>query len=303
MEWIAAKFFGSSLPGMGAVSAETVRKYLAGIRSRHVDMALNIDIFRHPSIKRMLSGATSINPALGEPRIKKPITKAQLDVIVPGEAASVSYIDNVNLSAAYSLMFAGFLRLGEITYTKVEADAADFQYIHATRSDISFGPDFYHFRLKRSKTDVEKLGVVITVAATGGPACPYAAMARLFREDPRERSEPLFRSSYSKSFTPSYFMTNLIRRMVSLGINTEKITGHSFRYGAAQHAKECGLTDHEIQCLGRWTSDVFKIYCGTSLSERLALNYKFQSGQCRGLGYVKNADSKHPISLGSLSYD
>lgn len=143
-------------------------------------------------------------------------------------------------------MFAGFLRLGEITYTKSDANIADFQFIHATRSDIAFGPDCYHFRLKRSKTDVEKKGVIITVAATGGTACPYVAMKRLFKEDRRKGFEPLFSSQQSRAFTPGYCITNLIRRMTTLGMNTDKITGHSFRYGAAQHAKECGLTDQEI---------------------------------------------------------
>jgi len=77
--------------------------------------------------------------------------------------------------------------------------------------------------------------------------------------------------------------------MVPLQLSTDKITGHSFRYGAAQHAKECGLTDEEVQKLGRWTSEAFRIYTGTSLSELLELNYKFQSGKCRGLGYINNA--------------
>lgn len=76
MEWIVAKFFGTSEPGMGSVSAGTIRKYLAGVRSKHVDLALNIDIFSHPSLKRMLSGATLVNPILVEPRTKMPITKA-----------------------------------------------------------------------------------------------------------------------------------------------------------------------------------------------------------------------------------
>jgi len=157
MEWSAAKFFGNSAPGMGAVSAKTLKKYLAAIRSRHVDRALAIDTFSHPSVRRMLAGATSLNPSIMQPYTKKPITKAQLDLIVPNELKTVSRVDNLNLNAAFTLMFAGFMRLGEITYTKAQFAAPDFQYIHATRSDIAFGPDFFHFRLKRSKTDVEKL--------------------------------------------------------------------------------------------------------------------------------------------------
>jgi hypothetical protein len=64
IEWVAAKFFGNSSDGMAVVTAQTLRKYLTAIRSRHVDMALSVSIFTHPSLNRMLSGATSLNPVL-----------------------------------------------------------------------------------------------------------------------------------------------------------------------------------------------------------------------------------------------
>jgi len=37
-------------------------------------------------------------------------------------------------------------------------------------------------------------------------------------------------------------------------------SGHSFRWGAAQHASDIGMLDSEIQTLGRWSSTAFQLY-------------------------------------------
>lgn len=142
-----------------------------------------------------------------------------------------------------------------------------------------------------SDSRVVSIKILRNFRPIGSPTCAYTAMRRLFREDPQPGTTPLFRSAASTSFTKGHVISHLHRRMAQLSFSVHKITGHSFRYGAAQHAKDCGLTDEQIQRLGRWTSDAFKVYVGTSFSEVFELNYKFQSGQCLGLGYVKNVDS------------
>ncbi|KAF1982035.1 hypothetical protein K402DRAFT_317844, partial [Aulographum hederae CBS 113979] len=101
---------------------------------------------------------------------------------------------DITLDAAFCLAFAGFLRMGEITYTDKQRSEHSFAATKVTRSDvkISSSGDHMTFRLKRSKADKHKEGVQITIAATYDNVCPIAAMTRLFTSNPQAPSAPLF---------------------------------------------------------------------------------------------------------------
>lgn len=121
-----------------------------------------------------------------------PITKDLLGKITAPPPTS---IEDFNTDAAFKIAWAGFPRMGEITYTAAQAKKTSFSSIKATRSDISFAEDdeYAVLRLKRSKTDIEHSGVQMILAATGEPTCPVIALCRLFAVDPQPPNEPLFR--------------------------------------------------------------------------------------------------------------
>ena len=77
--------------------------------------------------------------------------------------------------------------MGEISYTNKQRSEPSFAVTKATHLDIQFSPSEDHltFRLKRSKTDKDKQGVQIIIAATFNAVCPVAALQRLFLLDPR----------------------------------------------------------------------------------------------------------------------
>jgi hypothetical protein len=68
--------------------------------------------------------------------------------------------------------------------------------------------------------------------------------------------EPLLRDTYIKR------MRDLLR---ACGINAEDFAGHSTRRGAATTAASLGVTAIDIQRMGRWRSDAFKVYIDTPL--------------------------------------
>ena len=196
----------------------------------------------------MLNGAARLFPK--EKRNRQSIRKEVLQRIT---ASSSESIRDLNLSAAFKLAFAAFLRLGEITHTKADLKMENFSRIRTTRSDIVFAGDHLIFRLKGSKTDLLNRGVEIVVARTREPTCAYEALQELFKRDRKPPKAPLF--SLGTSFHREAVVAALKQRLQAVGEDDATYNGHSFRKGAAQHAADCGLSEDTIKQLGRWTSD------------------------------------------------
>ena len=51
---------------MGRVALKTIRLYFAAIRSTYIDYVLPVAVFKNMSLRRILNGATSLNPSLKE---------------------------------------------------------------------------------------------------------------------------------------------------------------------------------------------------------------------------------------------
>ena len=183
------------------------------------------------------------------------------------------------MTAAFKLAFAGFLRMGEFTHTKQRAaDSQAFATANLTRSDVRLAANHATVRLKRNKTDRLHQGVTIIVAATGKHNCPVHALGQLFERDPQPGDAPLF-SLTSGGFPRDKILGILKQRLQKANVPANAYSGHSFRRGAAQHAKDHGLLDEHIQTLGRWTSDAFRRYFDTPHAELFRLNKTFQTGK------------------------
>lgn len=259
---------------MGRIKPSTIRAYVSAIRSHHIDANHDISVFDNPIIKRILDGAASMNPPITAERL--PISKDILLQLVGSNTGSKS-IKDLNFNAAATMAFAGFLRLGEITYTKAQMDSRAFTTTKCTRNDVTLAADHMTLRLKRSKTDLTHQGVSITIAASGQPECAVRAMKDLFEMDPQPGHAPLFRFERT-AFTSYAFRAELKSRISALGLHSKSYNGHSFRKGAAQYARDNGFTDGQIQQLGRWSSQAFQLYCSTSAKDLFRLSLNFQRG-------------------------
>ena len=180
-------------------------------------------------IKRLLRGGRARFNTPSRPR--HPITREILLKIVDHGEDSI----RLNLNAAFTLAFAGFLRLGEITYdARQRANSLAFIRDHITRKVVQFSPTADHLvvTLRRSKTDTEQRGVRITIAAISGPLCPAARIAELMIKYSQPPNAPLFRYG-DKAFSRRVVLSGLEKRLTASGINPAGYPGHSFRKGAA----------------------------------------------------------------------
>jgi len=170
--------------------------------------------------------------------------------------------------------------VGEFTYNSGDLRYPDiFAATKLTRADVRFSPTYDHaqLHLKRSKADRNHNGVNIILAATNDAACPVEALRKLFLLDPKPLHAPLFAFA-AKTFSAAAFQTALLTKMTNLGLNIAGIKGHSFRKGAAQHAHDAGVLQEQIQALGRWSSEAFRLYFSTPSSVLYAWNRQFQTG-------------------------
>ena len=231
-------------------------------------------IFHSPRLQRVIAGVRRDHGEAGTQE-RLPITKDLL-LRMLGQLDQKSR-EGANFYAAFCLAFAGFLRVGELTYTSKERDAADFSKWFLTRCSIRLFDDRLEVLLPKSKTDQFRKGFTLHIAASGDDACPVKALRRLFRWKASPDS-PLF--EIAGGFSRDLVLSEVRQIMTSLGVKGH-YSGHSFRRGAATSAREAGLSDSEIMLLGRWKSDSYRRYIDTRRERILAASRRHQQHRPR----------------------
>lgn len=174
--------------------------------------------------------------------------------------------------AAFCLAFAAFLRVGEFTYSARDLEDPDFAEWFLTRRSVRIYEDYLELTLPTSKTDLFRRGITLTIAASDDAACPIQALRHLFRwRSPSD--SPLFQ--LDGAFTRETVTGQLREILTLLGVKGH-YSGHSFRRGTATSAMEASLTNEEIQLLGRWKSDSYRLYIVTHPARILAASRRHQ---------------------------
>jgi integrase len=259
------------LGNRGRTKSSTMKSYLTGLRSYCVDMGMggdDLEVFRHPRVQRVIRGIKIFHGAReGDLRERLPITR---DLLLRMLAKlDTNTLEGATYHAAFCTAFAGFLRVGEFTWTAAEwlLGAADFSKWHVTRRSVQFLDDDsrLYLTLPASKTDPFRMGITITIAAASDAACPVKSLRHLFEKYPLPSYSPLFTLScdpwaaIDSAFTRTKVISRLRAILLELGVSGN-YSGHSFRRGAATWARSIGIPDADLQLLGRWKSDAYKRY-------------------------------------------
>lgn len=267
VEWVASL-------GARALQPKTIKSYLSAVRSLHVDEGLPFDACESETVRRVIRG---IKRFYGE-KVRNPKLPITLGILQQLAAVSgdCSIRNNAVFDAAMKLAWAGFLRCGEFTLgTGEKFNPA----VHLTRGCITFEPSLdnpthVRFDLPASKTDPFRKGVSILIAKAppGSTTCAVSALQKLFQLFPESPNAPLFDNEGGSALTRSSFISTLKSRLATIGLDPSLYSGHSFRHGAASAAAAVGYADHEIQLLGRWRSDAYKLYIDVPKDRILGLS-------------------------------
>lgn len=122
------------------VKLKTMKLYLCAIKSYQLDLGIECTALADPGLERTLQGIKRDHqePQLREPtRLPRPVLLVMLNRLEQSE-----YNDMV-LQATFSLAFAGFLRVGEFTYH---------------RMDLALGPTFWNWVLTKNTVPITSSG-------------------------------------------------------------------------------------------------------------------------------------------------
>ena len=214
-----------------------------------------LEVYSHPILQRIIAGLRRLYGE-GDTRERQPITRDILLKLI--SRFDQTTFEGANLHAAFCLAFAGFLRMGEFTYDKVEGN---FSSWNLTQGSVSLLGDRLLLVLPASKTDPFRQGVTLTISAANDEACAVKSLRNLFERFPKSHYHPLFSTS-AGTFSRGYVTKKLQEGIRILGYGGN-YSGHSFRRGAATSARLAGLSDQEIQLLGRWKSNSYRLYIDT----------------------------------------
>ena len=168
--------------------------------------------------------------------------------------------DTLVVLAAMCMATYGLLRSGEFATCSRNRDPLKVEQAKLRK-------DYMTVSLKQSKTDPFRQGVIIHIGETGTQTCPVKLVRSMLAERASRNGgkrphplEPLFQLSNGKALDRKLLVLTLKKWCTTLGIESSRYNGHSFRIGGATSLAAAGVPDSIIQTLGRWKSDCFKIY-------------------------------------------
>lgn len=244
----------------GHIQPKTIKSYLTHVRALHIDADLPFHHAVSPIVQRLIRGIKRYH---GEPgrKPKLPITLPILLAILSHLQPNI-YPLHRTIHAACCLAYSGLLRCGEFTTPTHIFNPA----IHLTTAAVKFqpsftNPEYIELTLPASKTDPFRTGVTLVIAAAPGQAsCPVSSLLHLLSSQPRPPTAPLFSDTAGNPLTRKLFIDSIRAALTSAHFDASAYSGHSFRRGGATAAAAAGFSEQDIQLIGRWRSDAFKLY-------------------------------------------
>ena len=252
-----------------SVNRGTIRSYLSAIRFVQIRMGLpDPTLPPSPRLPYVLKGIRNLAPE--HSRLQRlPITPGLLRSIRSLWSQQPLTFDRVMLWAAFCTGFFGFMRAGEFTTNNfIEPPGLSLKDIAI---DSHQNPQILTLHLRRSKTDPFGRGTHIHLGRTQTDLCPVSAMLSYLAIRP-STSGPLFIFKDGSPLTKPKLICHLRNAISQLGLNTAGYSGHSFRIGAASTTARIGISDSNIQLLGRWKSSAFLTYIRSSTDQLAAVS-------------------------------
>lgn len=199
----------------------------------------------HFLVRKIVLGASKSNP---QTDLRAPINPTILSDLMESLRAVCSSAREVTLfRAMFSLMFYGFLRVGEVTDSQNNITLSQVE-VSPSAVTIKFVKFKHHQGLPKSVLIREQ-----------GIGCPVKALS-LYMAIRGSNPGPFFADTNGRPVSSFQFSDIFKRALGYIGLDSAIFKPHSFRIGAATHAFLSGTSMDEIQQMGRWKSQAFRKY-------------------------------------------
>ena len=249
--------------GRGHYAYGSIKTYLSAVRDYHIERT-GADPTDRARVRRVLHAARKYCIRRGRARRKWPISPAMLRAW--RRTLTRSYNDQVKWAAALLALF-GLHRVSEYASTRgkhIGLKRGNVEF--ATERDASGVPLYVHIHLERFKGDFWRHGMTLKHFQSGEDLCVVTSLWELLKNDVRPATEPLFRLATPPGRCRPRYLTRTdvaayTKRMAQLaGLPEDNYNTHSFRAGGAVLLWEANYSISDIQILGRWRSDAFRLY-------------------------------------------
>lgn len=191
---------------------------------------------------------------------RTPIMLSTLGKIVPGLfSVCSSHYESIMFSAAFTLAFFGFLRIGEFT-AESKKDLCD-RPLQLSDIKISSPSPMLRVTIRKSKTDQSGQSFTLFINKSKNTSiCPVNAMKKYLLLRPAVEQSQLF-IHYDGSPLTRYQFCSLLKKVLCFcNIKGGCYRSHSFRIGAASECSFRGIPDDKIKLWGRWRSSAYINY-------------------------------------------
>ena len=145
------------------------------------------------------------------------------------------------------LAFHAFLHIWEITVHSRHNNGHSIQFSDVTICNTGIVLVISH--------NTSGQPVTLTISQTSDAYCPLHALS-VFLKIRGAIDGPLFAFANSSKVSRTYFCQYLTKALKWAGLDPTKYKAHSFRIGAGTTAADMGMTETQIQSMGRWNSTV-----------------------------------------------
>ena len=267
-------------------SAGTIENYVATVRAHLAALGGFPLTSGLPRWKRFVRGLRRIYG--GERRLSRGVRAAHLRRAFAGAAESA----DPALANAWALATFGWQSLARPRELGEGLSRADLSFADTPE------PHAVVMLFPRKKKPGQSKVPVVVAAGDGSGADGYAALCNLVRCDPcppaAARSTPLFRRPDGRHFSPTD-VSNLVKRIaLAAGESASGFGGRALRVGGATDLHALGVPATTIQLMGRWSSDVYRVYTRVCLGQLLRASRGMHAAGGESLeerfpGYVQSA--------------
>lgn len=126
----------------------------------------------------------------------------------------------------------------------------------------------------------------LLIGAGGTYIDAAAEMANLLKVDPAGAASPLFRDPATNKPLSYEFMLSMTRQLaMAVGENPELYGTHSYRIAGATALFNAGASDTVVRMMGRWSSDIYRIYLRACKEQCRTWSCTAGSTQCSQIGF------------------